>query len=191
MYTLRLCPISIIMMIRLFFDFAQLKNLYRQGWPKRGVAQSHCESVADHSFSVALLGYVLAHHYRPDLDHAKVMALGLIHELGEIDAGDITPLDNMSDTHKSEREYASVRRVFSGLADSDRYVSLWLEFENRSSLEAKFVGQVDRLEMALQACLYERLGYTALEDFFPYVRERITDPCLMPLLEDMLRLREG
>jgi len=98
--------------IELFFEFAQLKNLYRQGWLNRGVSKLDCETVADHSFGVALLGYILAEEYRPDLDPQKVMKLGLFHEIGEVYAGDITSKDGVSLEEKSAKEYAAVQKVF-------------------------------------------------------------------------------
>lgn len=46
--------------VQVFFEIAQLKNLYRQGWLRNGVSERHCESVADHCFGVAMIGYVIA-----------------------------------------------------------------------------------------------------------------------------------
>jgi putative hydrolases of HD superfamily len=176
-------------LIELFFEYAQLKNLYRQGWLKRGVSELDCETVADHSFGVALLGYTIAQEYRPDLDSAKVMKLGLFHEMGEIYAGDFTPKDNVSEDEKVQREYEGVRQVFSRLPHSERYISIWEDFEFQKSPESIFVKQIDRLEMALQANLYERINYKGLEDFFPYVQERINAPELKLILDDILSSR--
>jgi len=175
--------------IELFFEFAQLKNLYRQGWLKRGVSKTDCETVADHSFGVAILGYVLAEEYRPDLDSNKVMKLGLFHEVGEIYAGDITPKDGVSLEDKSAKEYAAVQKVFSNMPNSEKYAKIWKEYEKQETPEAKFVGQIDRLEMALQANLYERMNYQGLDEFFPYVQQRINSPELKPILDDILRMR--
>jgi len=52
------------------------------------------------------------------------------------------------------------------LPNPDKYVKLWLESEKQTSPEARFVNQIDRLEMALQAYLYERMSYRGLGDFF-------------------------
>ncbi len=174
--------------INLFFKFAQLKNLYRQGWLKRGVSKLDCETVAEHSFGVALLGYVIAGEHA-SLDRDYIMKLGLIHDIGEVYAGDITPKDNISAEDKTQKEYDGIRKVFSGFPNPDNYVSLWKEFENQTSPEAKFVKEVDRLEMALQAYLYERMNYKGLNDLFPYIQERITSQELKPILNELLKLR--
>jgi putative hydrolase of HD superfamily len=172
--------------IELFFDFAQLKNLYRQGWLKRGVSRLDCESVADHSFGVALLGYVIAQEYRPDLDARKVMQLGLFHEIGEIYAGDITPRDGVSLEDKFEGEYSSVKKVFSTLSNPDKYLAIWMEQEKKETVEAKFVGQIDKLEMILQANLYQKLNYSNLDEFFSSVKEYINLPELRDIVNSII-----
>lgn len=175
--------------IEIFFEYAQLKNLYRQGWLKRGVSELDCETVADHSFGVALLGYIIAEEYRPDLDSAKVMKLGLFHEMGEIYAGDFTPTDNVTADEKTQKEYLGVERVFSILPNPQKYISIWEDFEFQKSPESRFVKQIDRLEMALQANLYERMNYGGLDEFFLYVQKRISSPELKLILDDILNVR--
>ena len=176
--------------IELFFEFAQLKNLYRQGWLDKGVSELDCETVADHSFGVALLGYIIAEEYRQDLDPQKVMKLGLFHDLGEIYAGDITPRDGLNSKDRFTKEHCAVEKVFSHLPNPEKYINLWLEVEREETPEAKFVKQVDRLEMALQANLYERMNYHNLDEFFLYVKERITSDELRSILDDILKLKK-
>jgi len=176
--------------IELFFEFAQLKNLYRQGWLDKGVSELDCETVADHSFGVALLGYIIAEEYRHDLDSQRVMRLGLLHDLGEIYAGDITPREDISSKDRFIKEHDAVQKVFSHLSNPEKYINLWLEVEREESPEAKFVKQVDRLEMALQANLYERMNYSNLDEFFLYVQKRITSNELKSILDDVFKLRK-
>lgn len=189
--TTNLLPEGTHHIISLFFEFAQLKNLYRQGWIKhgRGVDKSSCESVADHCFGVALLGYVLAKEYRADLDADKIMRLGLFHESGEIYAGDMTPPDGVSLEDKAALEYAAAQKVFVGMPNGQEYLGLWLEFEKQETPESRFVKEVDRLEMALQASIYERIGNKGLGDYFPWVQERVNSPELRPILDELIRLR--
>jgi putative hydrolases of HD superfamily len=175
--------------IDFFFEYAQLKNLYRQGWLNNNVSERDCESVADHSFGVSLLGYIIAEEFRPDLDSKKIMLLGMLHEIGEIYTGDITPLDNINIEEKTKLELNSVEKVFSKLSNSEKYVNLWLEYERGETSEAKFVKQVDKLEMVLQAHLYEKMNYNNLDEFFVYVKERISSPELKQIFEDLIKSR--
>ena len=179
--------------ITLFFEVAQLKNLYRQGWrkPGRDVSAIDGESVADHCFGVALLSYVIAEQYRPDLNALHAMRLGLFHELGEIHAGDITPYDGVDPEEKHRREREGVERVVACLAHPERYVALWEEYEAKKTGEAQLVARVDKLEMALQARLYEHMGYS-LPEFFPDVARRVQDdPLLSKILEELISTRES
>jgi len=178
--------------VELFFEFAQLKNLYRQGWLEEGrdVSRLHGESVADHSFGVALLGYFIAEEYRKDLDSLKVMKLGLFHEFGEIRGGDMTPSDDILQEEKTNIERAAVLNSLSALPNYGEYLDIWEDFEYGKSPEAIFVKQVDRLEMALQANLYELVGYKSLDAFFPYVQGKLESPELKEIFNEILKVRK-
>jgi putative hydrolase of HD superfamily len=175
--------------IELFFEFAQLKNLYRQGWLKQDVSKLDCETVADHSFSVALLGYIIAQEHRPDLDSNKVMKLGLFHEIGEIHVGDITPHDNISSKEKSEKEIEAVKKVFSCMPNPQKYIDICLEYEEQTSPESIFVKQVDKLEMVMQANLYEKMGYSTLNEFYETCKQKINSPELKSIFDEIIKLR--
>lgn len=175
--------------IRAYFEFNQLKQLYRQGWLKRGVPKERCESVAEHSLGVAVLACWLAEAYYPQLDQSRVMRLALIHDFGEIYGGDIIPGDDISDEEKYRLEFESVERVFKRLPNGGEYIALWGEFEDGQTPEAQFVRQVDRLEMGLQASVYEHQGYENLGEFFGSAREALLDPNLIELLQEIIELR--
>lgn len=178
--------------IELFFEFAQLKNIYRWGWLQEGrdVSPDHCESDADHSFGVGLLSYFVAEEYRPDLNSLKAMRLGLFHELGESRWFDATPQDNISAEEKRRMETEAVIRTLSVLRNPQKYLDIWLDFEYGKSPEAVFVKQIDRLEMGLQANLYEHLGYNGLNEFFPYVQSRLESPELKDIFDELLKVRK-
>ncbi len=65
-----------------------LKETPRTGWLDRGIPAEDTESVADHSFGVALLAWLLAPE---ELDRAGVVELAMVHDLAEAAGGDITP----------------------------------------------------------------------------------------------------
>ena len=171
--------------LKIMTEFNHLKNLYRQGWLKRHISRDKCESVADHSFSVALLAMFLAEDRFPGLDLLKVLRMALIHEAGEIHAGDITPVDGVSLEEKHRREKESVFTVFGPLPQAKRYIELWEEFELNKSPEARLVRQADRLEMLLQAKYYEKLGYWNFSEFFNNAEALIESPLLRPVFEEL------
>ncbi|MBL7161132.1 MAG: HD domain-containing protein [Anaerolineales bacterium] len=172
--------------IAAYFEISHLKQLYRQGWLRRGIPTERCESVAEHSFGVAVLAFLLAETYFPDLDHLKVLRMALIHDFGEIYAGDFTPGDNIPPEEKNQLERESAQHVFGKLPQGAQYIQLWEEFESGKSPEAQFIQQVDKLEMVLQASVYEHQGWGGLDEFF-CAKEKISLPELQHLLESLVR----
>jgi putative hydrolase of HD superfamily len=165
-----------------YFELCRLKQLYRQGWLRRGVPRERCESVAEHSFGVALLALWLAQADFPQLDAGKVLRMALLHDFGEIYAGDIIPGDNLPVQEKREREAQSVEKVLGKLPEGETYVALWREFELGDSPEARFVRQVDRLEMGLQAGVYAAQGFAGMDEFFASARQGLAEQRLLELL---------
>jgi putative hydrolase of HD superfamily len=170
-------------LIQAYFELCHLKQLYRQGWLRRGVPKARCESVAEHSFAVTVLALWLAEAYFPDLDREKVLRMALLHDFGEVYAGDIIPNDGVSPEEKQRREEQSAIDVFAKLPGGEIYTQLWREFETGVSLEARFVRQIDRLEMGFQAGLYQRQGFGRLSEFFVSAREALQDNELIELLD--------
>jgi putative hydrolase of HD superfamily len=178
-------------LIRAYFEFNHLKQLYRQGWLQRGVPRQRCESVAEHSLGVAVLALWLAQAYFPELDADKVLRLALLHDFGEIYAGDIIPGDPVPPERKRALEFESVTQVFAGLPQGEAYLRLWEEFESGDTPEARFVRQVDRLEMGLQAAVYQAQGMPRMGEFFESARESLSDPGLHEILAQVEALVEG
>jgi putative hydrolase of HD superfamily len=170
--------------IAAYYEINQLKQLYRQGWLQHGIPEALCESVAEHSFSMALLALLLADAYSPELDRQQVLLLALIHDLGEIYAGDFTPEDRLPAEEKHALEAKAIEQVFGQLPDGQRYIRLWQAYEQGESPEARFVKQVDRLEMALQASIYARRGFPDMQNFYDSARQALGEGLLrQPLAE--------
>ena len=177
-------------LIQVFYEFNHLKALYRQGWLRAGVPKEHCETVAEHSMGVTLLALFLADEAFPHLDRQKLVLMGLLHDFGEIYAGDIVP-GKMSLAEKHERERESVERVFSRLANGKDYLAVWEEFEAGETAEARFLKEIDRLEMGLQASVYEHEGLGDLTVFFQSTDQALSTPALREILAEIQALRGG
>jgi putative hydrolase of HD superfamily len=157
-------------LVELYFAVSHLKQLFRQGWLRAGVPEARCESVAEHSFAVALLSLLVAEERFPDLDAGKVVKMALVHDLAEAFAGDLTLHDGVAREEKEQLERESMARLFAGVPGGERYVALWEEYEAQASREAALVRQMDRLEMALQGCVYEHQLGLDLTEFFQSAR---------------------
>lgn len=175
-------------LVEAMFEVNRLKTLYRQGWLRAGVPRDQCETVAEHSLGVAVLAWAVAETHFPALDRTKLLYLSLFHDFGEIYAGDIVP-GRMSLAEKHQLELDAVHRVFDGLPGADLAIAAWREFEDLSSPEARLVKEIDRLEMGVQAAVYERAFSLDLSDFFDSTRKAVQSPALQPLLDALQDLR--
>lgn len=175
-------------LIEVFYEFNHLKSLYRQGWLRVGIPKDHCETVAEHTLGVTLLALFLADEYFPELDKWKLMLMGLLHDFGEIYAGDIIP-GKMSLEEKHALEKKSVERVFGRLPKGKNYLAVWEEFEAGETAEAKFMKEVDRLEMGLQASVYEHEKLGDLSVFFDSADRALKTPALRDILKVLRGLR--
>jgi putative hydrolase of HD superfamily len=177
-------------LLRVYLELNRLKQLYRRGWLERGLAPERCESVAEHSFGVALLALLVADAHHPELNRERLLRMALLHDFGEIHAGDLTPADGVPPAEKRRREAASVHRVLGRLPGGARYEELWREYEEGNTPEARLLRQLDRLEMGLQALIYEREGQLDASDFLESVRRALEGGELEPWVSSIDELRD-
>ena len=140
-----------------YLKYNQLKNIYRQGWLKVRMDlefKEKCESIADHSFSVALLALTIIEKNSLPLDVLKCLKMAIIHELGEVYAGDITPYDHISKEDKHAMERDAIKKLLGSIDQDNDFLEIWEEFEKAETEEAKFIKNIDKLEFLLQACAY-------------------------------------
>lgn len=174
--------------IEVFYEFNHLKTLFRQGWLRAGIPREQCETVAEHTLGVALLALFLADAHFPALDKTKLLRMALLHDFGEIYAGDIIPGKmSLEEKHALERE--SVERVLGKLPNGREYLAVWEEFEAGRTAEARLLRELDRLEMGLQAAVYEQDGLGDLSKFFDSTDQALATPELRAIFTDLLKLR--
>ena len=108
------------------------------------------ENSAEHSWHVAMMALLLEEHANSALDMLKVTKLLLIHDIVEIDAGDTWLYEENQDSKMGD-ETKAANRLFSLLPENQKqeYLSLWNEFENRSTEEAKFASAIDGIQPLL------------------------------------------
>jgi putative hydrolase of HD superfamily len=150
-----------------YVEINHLKQLYRQGWLGVGISREDCESVADHCFGMVMLAWLVVDAgLAAGVDRDRMIRMVLVHELGEIYAGDLTPADGVPREEKQRLERDSVNCVTGRLPGGREWAALWEDFEEGVSAEAQLVRQLDRLEMALQALVYEKQGKNSLNSFY-------------------------
>ena len=174
-------------MITDFFNIsAKLKKIPRQGWIDK-LSINTPESVADHTFSMAMIGMIFSD--LEDYDTEKILKIILLHDLSESVIGDITP-EQISKERKLELENNAMEQILSNLPDilQRQYNELWMEYQLNHSKEAQLVHQIDKLEMALQAKVYSNEGHSKdmLESFFNTAKNEITDPKLLEIFKKIV-----
>ncbi len=121
----------------------ELKSLMRHSWLSTG----RRESVAEHSWRVALLAIVLAPEMDYKINIGKVVMMLTIHDIAEIEAGDHhawrPKLQN-----KTKLERTGLKKLVKSLPkkQQEEILSLWEEYEAKKTPEAKFAKAVDKLE---------------------------------------------
>ena len=126
------------------------------------------ENTAEHSWHLAMFALVLAEWSDDPVDLTKVLALCLVHDLVEIDAGDTFAYDTSGSATKATRERAAAERLFALLPPDQGawFHDLWLEYEAMETPESRFANAVDRLQPVM-------LNHIAGEQS-PWVRHRVT-----------------
>lgn len=170
-------------LLKAYFELNHLKQLYRQGWLKRGIPKERCESVAEHSLGVAVLALWLAKSHYTHLNTEKLICMALLHDFGEVYAGDIVPSDDIDASEKQQLERESVQRVLEKIPGGEDLCQLWDEFEAGETPEALLIKQLDRLEMGLQAAVYRAQGLGDLQEFSLSARQALHDKLLIELLK--------
>ena len=148
-----------------------MKEINRTGWVNSGL--NDVESVAAHTWGVAYLCLVLC---PKELDREKVLSMSLVHDLGEAIIGDITPDDGVPRSEKYDLELNAINELTNDLEISDEVILLWKEYEENFTPEAKFVKACDKLDMALQASIYQN-KYKSFnpEEFITSALKKIDD----------------
>jgi len=164
----------------------QLKKVPRVGWIVK-VGVKNPESVADHSFAVALISMLAGDML--GLNTLHMVRLALLHDLSESLTGDIQPGD-LPTKKKHRLERRAFRALTKDLPLDIRllYREIFDDFLQQKSQEAKLVSQIDKLEMALQAESYEKDGYRRLEEFYRTAEAKVKDKRLATLMKGLLFL---
>jgi|SRR5579859_1388669 len=135
--------------IRFVLEADRLKTVARQSWITDGARQ---ENSAEHSWHLALMALTLGGHAPAGTDLGRVMAMLLVHDIVEIDAGDLFLYsDGAALARQEEAERAAADRIFALLPgpQAAEVRVLWDEFEERRTSEARFARALDRLQPML------------------------------------------
>ncbi|HEX2062509.1 MAG TPA: HD domain-containing protein [Thermoanaerobaculia bacterium] len=124
-------------------ELDKLKGVTRKTRP---VGLDRYENSAEHSWQIALLAASLTPYAETPVDVCRVIAMLLVHDIGEIDTGDTMFYTEEGLADRKAGERAAVTRIFGHLPEPRRswFMGLWEEFENNETPEARFAHAADR-----------------------------------------------
>lgn len=132
-------------------EIEKLKNVQRKTRP---IGLERYENSAEHSWHVCLAALILKDSANEPINIDRVIKMLLIHDLGEIDAGD-TIIYASETAEIKQQEEAGLTRIFALLPDgqAQQYIDLWREFEQGETADAKFAKAIDRVPPLLHNLL--------------------------------------
>ena len=174
------------MISEFFYQIANLKTIQRSGWQSK-LNLSNSESVAEHTYMMSVMAMILSDI--KNLNTEKIIKMSLLHDWAESKIGDFMP-DEVTNEEKSMLEDKAMADILSILPNKiqNDYQNIWNDYSNNISLESKFVHQLDKLEMVLQAKIYEKdVGYEKIKPFLTSSVDLITDADLKKILTEIIQ----
>ncbi|HWG91636.1 MAG TPA: HD domain-containing protein [Candidatus Thermoplasmatota archaeon] len=137
--------------------------------PRAGFVMSQVqnpETLAAHSYGVALTAMVLADEVGPHVNKERVLRLALVHDLAESLIMDLpAPTAHFIGKEAIKRgESRAATEILAPLGQA--YVDLWHEAEEKKTLEARIVGAADKIQMMTKVLEYERAHRGDLRRFW-------------------------
>ena len=155
--------------VNFLFEVGILKRIPRSGYQFLGTGS---ESVADHSFRVAIIAYLLAKN-EPKADTQKVVLMSLFHDFHEARTGDHNYVNKRYVTVNEDKAVSDLAQK---LTSGQEIVSLIDEFNSRETLEARLVQDADQLDFILELKRQQDLGNKSAAEWLKYsVKRLITD----------------
>jgi len=199
-------------LLAFFTELEKLKGMPRHGWVINNIKNP--ESAAQHIFRATLMAWLLTAK-KKGLNVGRVMKISLIHELGKIYAGDITPYDKMLsgdpaenkkilknwpkfsnvkwkkiDQVRFKKEEKSFKKVILNLPVKlkKEINGLWLDYKKGLTPEARFFRQIDGLENFLQAMEYnKKYKKPPQEPWWEWAKEFFDDPISLEFVEEIAK----
>lgn len=124
-------------------EIEKLKGVLRKSRP---VGLKRHENSGEHSWHVCISALMLKDYADENINIDRVIKMLLIHDLGEIDAGDKIVYESETAEQKN-KEWKGVKRVLDMLPNrqGEEYLALWEEFELGESADAKYAKAIDRI----------------------------------------------
>jgi putative hydrolases of HD superfamily len=138
------------------FEFIKASEMLKKELRHSWLSDGRQESVAEHSWRMSLMLMLIESNIPRPFDYLRSLKMAIVHDLVEIYAGDV-PVFNFSHSkkeqlRKKQKESDAMDRIVTELNQpiGQEIKSLWLEYENNETKEARVVKALDKLEAQVQ-----------------------------------------
>jgi putative hydrolases of HD superfamily len=143
--------------IEFLYEIGSMKNMGR-GW--RQHLAMECANNLEHSFRVAFLALLIARREvaagrAQSLSEEKILKMALVHDLAETRTSDLSYVQKV---YVKSDEHSAANDLFEGTALTDLNTEVLHEYEERRSLESKFVKDADNLDIDVELRELEERG---------------------------------
>jgi putative hydrolase of HD superfamily len=158
-------------MLSTLIELQRLKRLDRTGWTLRGLPNG-TESVAAHSFGVCAVAMMLADEIKRrgvEVDIERILRMALVHDWAETRVGDMpkTATSYFGPEARRLAEETAFRDIVAPTGSgASQYESLFHDYEQRNTVEARLVKAADVIDLLIQAHALERGGARGLDEFW-------------------------
>ncbi|MDB6182003.1 HD domain-containing protein [Paracoccus fistulariae] len=162
--------------LRFLAEADRLKSVYRAS---RLCDSSRRENSAEHSWHLALYALIMAAHADPRVDISRVIRMLILHDLVEIDTGDVPLHSANGQAHHSAdqmaAESAAATRIFGLLPDAQavEFRALWEEFEAAATPDALFAKSLDRAQPVMQNLAADGGTWAEFNVTYPQLQQRV------------------
>ena len=136
---------------------SKLKDTIRKGPLTWNANRKRIESVAEHIYGVQMLAISIYYQFGYKLDLNKVIYMLAIHELEEIEIGDLAFYETTKED-KLEKGKKATDLILKDLVGKEEISKLLDEYNERKTNEAIFAYHCDKLECDVQMKLYDQEG---------------------------------
>ncbi len=152
--------------VNFLFEIGMLKRIPRSGYQFLGTGE---ESVAEHSFRVAVIAYMLAKN-EPKADTRKAVLMSLFHDFHEARTGDHNYVNKK---YVAVNEDDAINDLARGLPFGQEIASLINEFNSRETIEAKLARDADQIDFILELKRQKDLGNQSAAQWLQYSVKRL------------------
>ena len=136
---------------------SKLKDTIRKGPLTWNANRKRIESVAEHIYGVQMLAISIYYQFGYKLDLNKVIYMLVIHELEEIEIGDLAFYETTKED-KLKKGKNATDLILKDLVGKEEISNLLDEYNERKTEEAIFAYHCDKLECDVQMKLYDQEG---------------------------------